>query len=178
MFGIGMPELLVILVVALIVLGPKKLPDVAKGLARGLAEFKKATQEIKQNIELDEDLREIKQTFDDEMRKTMYGKPAPLPAATAPEPEEGLDGGTGGSFDVAGALPAEENVPSATSEQMEKAEAAEAGEEAPSTGKVAEAEEGGSEITLAGLETALPPDSHAQTKTEAEPGTDPEKKAE
>ncbi len=43
MFGIGVPELLVILVVALIVLGPKRLPDVAKALGRGLAEFRKAT---------------------------------------------------------------------------------------------------------------------------------------
>jgi TatA/E family protein of Tat protein translocase len=41
MFGLGMQELLVILVVALIVVGPKKLPDIAKALGRGLAEFKR-----------------------------------------------------------------------------------------------------------------------------------------
>lgn len=47
MFGIGMPELLLILALALIVIGPKKLPDIAKALGRGLAEFKRATDELK-----------------------------------------------------------------------------------------------------------------------------------
>ena len=46
MFGIGMPELLVIFVVALVVLGPKRLPDVAKALGKGLAEFRKATADL------------------------------------------------------------------------------------------------------------------------------------
>ena len=46
MFGIGVPELLVILVVALIVLGPKRLPEVAKALGKGLAEFRSATSEL------------------------------------------------------------------------------------------------------------------------------------
>ena len=46
MFGIGVPELLVILVVALIVLGPKRLPDVAKTLGKGLAEFRRATSDL------------------------------------------------------------------------------------------------------------------------------------
>jgi sec-independent protein translocase protein TatB len=47
MFGIGMPELLLILALALIVLGPKKLPELAKTLGKGLAEFRRATDEIK-----------------------------------------------------------------------------------------------------------------------------------
>lgn len=47
MFGIGMPELLLIMALALIVIGPKKLPDIARALGRGLSEFKRATDEMK-----------------------------------------------------------------------------------------------------------------------------------
>jgi len=61
MFGIGMPEMLVILAVALIVIGPKKLPDLAKSLGRAFAEFRRATSEIKESLEIDDgDLKDIK----------------------------------------------------------------------------------------------------------------------
>ena len=50
MFGIGFPELLLILAIALIVIGPKRLPDVARALGRGLGEFKRATDEMKQTF--------------------------------------------------------------------------------------------------------------------------------
>ena len=65
MFGIGMPEMIMILVVALIVIGPKKLPDLAKSLGRALGEFKRATNDLKTSIDLESDLKSVQSTFDD-----------------------------------------------------------------------------------------------------------------
>jgi TatA/E family protein of Tat protein translocase len=65
MFGIGMPEMILILAIALIVIGPKKLPDLAKSLGRAMREFKKATSEFKETMDLDSDLKEVKNAFED-----------------------------------------------------------------------------------------------------------------
>jgi Tat protein translocase TatB subunit len=50
MFGIGMPEMLMILALALIVIGPKRLPDIARALGRGFSEFRRATDELKNTL--------------------------------------------------------------------------------------------------------------------------------
>ena len=65
MFGIGMPEIILIMAVALIVIGPKKLPDLAKSLGRAIGEFKKAATDIKESIEIDHELKDVEKVFDD-----------------------------------------------------------------------------------------------------------------
>lgn len=65
MFGIGMPELILILAVALIVIGPKKLPDLARSLGRALGEFKRATSDLKDSIQLETGIKDVRESFKD-----------------------------------------------------------------------------------------------------------------
>jgi Tat protein translocase TatB subunit len=65
MFGIGMQELLIILAVALIVLGPKKLPEMARALGRAFAELQRATQDLRDSVEFDVGPEEVEQDQDE-----------------------------------------------------------------------------------------------------------------
>ncbi len=65
MFGIGLPELIIIMVIALIVIGPNKLPDAARALGKGMREFRKATQDLKDSIDFDEGIQDIKHELAD-----------------------------------------------------------------------------------------------------------------
>ena len=100
MFGIGMPELLIILVVALIVVGPKKLPDMAKSLGKGLSQFRKAADEIKDEFAENETYQDIKglnksfrDTLDEVNPKKLLEEVNPL--AEAKEPKLDLSGRPG-----------------------------------------------------------------------------------
>jgi sec-independent protein translocase protein TatA len=88
MFGIGMPELLLILGLALIVLGPKKLPELAKALGKGLAEFRRATDELKSEFRQME--REVDEASADATVKddSVLEKPAEPAAANSTSDSE------------------------------------------------------------------------------------------
>lgn len=111
MFGIGLPELLVIMVVALIVLGPKRLPEVAKALGRGLAEFRRATSDLTEELRSAQQLIEREaRDADRAVRQRESGRPLPTgveqrattaPAASpagepAAAPASDTSGATGG----------------------------------------------------------------------------------
>jgi sec-independent protein translocase protein TatB len=76
MFGLGFGEIVIILVLALVLLGPQKLPEVAKQLGKGLRDFKKASDDLKGQFEKE---------FYAEERKAERARVAP-PTASAPVP--------------------------------------------------------------------------------------------
>lgn len=73
MGSIGMPELVIIFVIALIIFGPRKLPELGKSLGRSINEFKRASNELKNTLE-------------DEIRVEEQKTPAQRPASPAPVP--------------------------------------------------------------------------------------------
>ena len=73
MFGsIGMPELIIILVIALIIFGPRKLPELGKSLGRSLNEFKKASTDLQNTLEQEIKIEEQKEAAkkDDDAKNT------------------------------------------------------------------------------------------------------------
>ena len=105
MFGIGPMELLLILVVALLVLGPKRMPELARTMGKGLAEFRRASNDLRQTLALDELQNELRDGLagagtihkpvkrpDEEDRPGQAGDDMPAADASA-EADSETDGG-------------------------------------------------------------------------------------
>ncbi len=105
MFGLGMGEIVIILVLALILLGPQKLPDAAKQLGKGLREFRKATEDLKSQFET-----ELYSDDKPAPKPTLVEAPRPAPDAAAAIPP--------------GGVPASGEVPAATAQNVPGLEAA------------------------------------------------------
>lgn len=84
MFGIGMPELILILALALILLGPKRLPEIARALGKGLAEFRRATDELKEEFrQVEQEIEESASHTDDKPTLAKQAETPPSPTTTS-----------------------------------------------------------------------------------------------
>jgi sec-independent protein translocase protein TatB len=94
MFGLGFTEILIILVLALILLGPQKLPDVAKQLGRGLRDFRKATDDLKGQFEREMYAEDVKRTQPHVVAPPTAAAPvqAPPPAPAPPASADNVPG--------------------------------------------------------------------------------------
>ncbi len=92
MFGLGFPELLLIFVIALVVFGPKKLPDLGRSIGRAMAEFKKATDEFQESVR--SEMKDVEKTADMDTVKKLGNIQLPdydRAWAEKPAPEQGAE---------------------------------------------------------------------------------------
>ena len=88
MFGIGMPELILIALIALIVVGPKKLPDLAKSLGKGFHEFRRAADDMTDTLRDTLKTDDIKRDLHDLKDSLLYGKGDQAPEHEPASPAE------------------------------------------------------------------------------------------
>jgi sec-independent protein translocase protein TatB len=87
LFGtLGGPEILLILFIALIVFGPRKLPEIGKSLGKMMVEFRRASNDFRRTIEEEVEADKLRQSLDVSRLEAPKAEPAAQPAATAPAP--------------------------------------------------------------------------------------------
>jgi TatA/E family protein of Tat protein translocase len=121
MGSLGVPEILIILVIALIVFGPRKLPELGKTLGQGLAQFRRASEDFKRQWEDEVDIERRRleappptatEIDDSAYRASMEQSPV---EASTPDASEGGSNGGADSAETAGQTPGDD-IPSSTSE--------------------------------------------------------------
>ncbi len=80
MFGLGMGELLIIMLLALLFLGPKRLPDIASTLGKAIRSFRKATSDLQDQLEVDDSIKQPLR----ELKAALRDDPAPPPQLPVP----------------------------------------------------------------------------------------------
>lgn len=172
MFGIGFDEFILIIIVALIVVGPEKLPDLARAFGKGYAEFKRATNELKETIEQDETVKGFKQEFHEAQRQVYadhavakYKAPeAPRKTTATEDTQDELHGEPAGDYWES--IAADEEIRQEL--HGDQAGAGSPAKEAPGTAPAAGAPSGPTTSVAAAVSSAAQPPSDA---TEPKPAS-------
>lgn len=168
MFGLGPTELIVILVLALLVLGPQRIPEAASSLGKAIRSFRRATRELRDQIDIDDDVR---RPFED-LRSALRDEPATLPPPsnplTSPSETAGIAAAATSPLVQPPAEPVLSQTGDATADQSEAASTkAAAGHAAGAEAATAQVSVGAPVLALA---TTAQPDSQAGDTSGASQG--------